>query len=234
MDFILDGAAHHTLSIRGTLSNSNQDQPDALAQFPGQQAASEILNNSKGISASYTAILTPSLINNLTFGYTRQGLANSGSVGDAFRLASFDPLQNYNTDARASGRILPVYNVVDTLTWTKGKHTVTSGLNFRIMTNDRFSYSQSFPSYGFNNSVLVGLGEDIQTTLGNFTGLSLADPVSDSSALGVLLGLVNNTQVTYQVGPDGKLLPQGVAQARAFAMREYEGFVNDSGACRAS
>ncbi len=227
MDFILDGAAHHTLSIRGTLSNSNQDQPDALAQFPGQQAASEILNNSKGISASYTAILTPSLINNLTFGYTRQGLANSGSVGDAFRLASFDPLQNYNTDARASGRILPVYNVVDTLTWTKGKHTVTSGLNFRIMTNDRFSYSQSFPSYGFNNSVLVGLGEDIQTNLGNFTGLSLADPVSDSSALGVLLGLVNNTQVTYQVGPNGKLLPQGVAQARAFAMREYEGFIND-------
>jgi Carboxypeptidase regulatory-like domain len=227
MDFILDGAAKHTLSIRGTLSNLNQDQPDALAQFPGQTPASQLLNNSKGISAAYTAILTPSLINNLTFGYTRQGLAHSGTVGDSFRLYPLDSLQNFNTDARANGRVLPVYNIVDTLTWTKSKHTITTGVNFRIMTNNRFSYAQSFPSYGFSNSVLVGLGEDIQTGLSNFTGLQLNDPANDSAALGALLGLVNNTTVTYQVGANGSLLPQGAAQARAFAMREYEGFIND-------
>jgi hypothetical protein len=227
MDFILDGAGKHTLSIRGTLSNSNQDQPDALAQFPGQQSASEILNNSKGISASYTAIITPSLINNLTFGYTRQGLAHSGTVGDALQFFPIDPLQNYNADARANGRILPVYNIVDSLTWTKGKHTITGGINFRIMTNNRFSYAQSYPSYGFNNSVLVGLGQDIQTDLTNFTGYQLGDPANASSALGMLLGLVNNTDVTYQVAAGGKLLPQGSAQVRAFSMREYEGFIND-------
>ena len=227
MDFILDSAAKHTLSIRGTLSNLNQDQPDALAQFPGQQSASQILNNSKGISAAYTAILTPSLINNLTFGYTRQGLAHSGTVGDQLTLFPLDSLQNYNTDARANGRILPVYNIVDTLNWTKGKHTISTGINFRIMTNNRFTYAQSYPSYGFNNSVLVGLGQDIQTDLSNFTGFQLGDPANASSALGMLLGLVNNTNVTYQVGTGGKLLPQGTAQVRQFAMREYEGFVND-------
>jgi hypothetical protein len=229
MDFILDGAGKHTLSIRGTLSNLNQDKPDAVAQFPGQSPASQLLNNSKGISASYTALMTPSLINNLTFGYTRQGLAYSGTVGDAFQLLPLDPLQNYHTDARANGRILPVYNIVDTLTWTKGRHTIATGVNFRIMTNNRFSYSQSFPTYGFNNSVLVGLGEDIQTDLANFTGVQLPSQgaANDSAALGMLLGLVNNTQVTYQVGANGSLLPQGAAQVRAFAMREYEGFIND-------
>ncbi len=96
MDFILDGAGKHTVSVRGTLSNANQDQSNALAQFPGQQPASELLNNSKGISATYTAILTPSLINNFTFGYTRQGLAYSGTPGDAFNLGPLDSLQNYN------------------------------------------------------------------------------------------------------------------------------------------
>ncbi len=234
MDFILDNAGRHTISVRGTLSNSNQDLSNALAQFPGQQPASELLNNSKGISGTYTAILTPSLINNFTFGYTRQGLAQSGTVGDAFQLFPLDPTQNYNTSARASGRILPVYNIVDTLTWTKGKHTITTGLNFRIMTNNKFTYSQSYPSYGFNNSVLVGLGEDIQTDLTNYmaatTGnknFQLNDPANDSSALGILMGLVNNTQVTYQVGKGGTLLPQGAPDARAFAMREYEGFVSD-------
>ena len=166
MDFILDSAGKHTVSVRGTLSNANQDQPNALAQFPGQQPASELLNNSKGMSATYTAILTPTLINNLTFGYTRQGLAYSGTTGDCFSLAPLDELQNF--DARGNGRILPVKNIVDTLTWTKGKHTITTGLNFRIMTNNKFTYAQSYPTYGFSANVAVGLGEDIQTDLTNY------------------------------------------------------------------
>ncbi|HTC87354.1 MAG TPA: carboxypeptidase-like regulatory domain-containing protein [Bryobacteraceae bacterium] len=234
MDFILDSAARHTLSIRGTLSNANQDQPSALAQFPGQAPASLLLNNSKGISATYTAILTPSLINNLTFGFTRQGLAYSGTIGDAFQLQPLDSLQNYDASARANGRILPVYNIVDTLTWTKGKHTISTGINFRIMTNNKFTYSQSYPSYGFNDDVLVGLGEDIDVNLANYiqgrtgnSSLALNDTYNDSRALGILLGLVNNTQVTYQVGAGGQLLPQGAPDVRAFKMREYEGFVSD-------
>ena len=83
-----------------------------------------------------------------------------------FSLYPLDPLQNYN--ARANGRILPVKNIVDTLTWTKGKHTITTGINFRVMTNNKFTYSQSYPSYGFNDNVAVGLGEDIQTDLTNY------------------------------------------------------------------
>jgi hypothetical protein len=232
MDFILDSAAKQTISIRGTLSNANQDQPTALAQFPGQQPASELLNNSKGIAATYTAILTPTLINNLTFGYTRQGLAYSGTTGDSFQLYPLDELTNYN--ARGNGRILPVDNVVDTLTWTKGKHTITTGLNFRIMTNNKFTYSQSYPSYGFSDNVAVGLGEDIYTDLTNYmvkqTGnanFTLANTFSDASAMGILLGLVNNTQITYQVGKGGALLPQGAPDVRAFSMREYEGFFSD-------
>ena len=174
------------------------------------------------------------MINNLTFGYTRQGLAYSGTVGDAFQLDPLDSLQNYDSSARANGRILPVYNIVDTLTWTKGKHTISTGINFRLMTNNKFTYSQSYPSYGFTDDVLVGLGEDIDVNLANYiqgrtgnSGLALNDTYNDSRALGILLGLVNNTQVTYQVGAGGKLLPQGAPDVRAFKMREYEGFVSD-------
>jgi Carboxypeptidase regulatory-like domain len=234
MDFILDSAAKHTVSVRGTLSNANQDIPSALAQFPGQQPASQLLNNSKGISATYTAILTPTLINNFTFGYTRQGLAYSGTPGDAFQLYPLDELQNFSSAARSNGRILPVKNIVDTLTWTKGKHTISTGLNFRVMTNNKFTYAQSYPTFGFSTNVAVGLGEDIYTDLTNYmvakTGnpnFALANTYADASAMGILLGLVNNVQVTYQVGKGGTLLPQGAPDARAFSMREYEGFVSD-------
>ena len=69
-------------------------------------------------------------------------------------------------------------NIVDTLTWTKGKHTISTGINFRVMTNNKFTYSQSYPSYGFNANVAVGLGEDIQTDLTNYMIGHTAIPTS--------------------------------------------------------
>ena len=78
-------------------------------------------------------------------------------------MLDIDPLQNYA--ARAASRILPVNNIVDNLTWTKGKHTITTGINFRFMTNNRDSYANSYPSYGFSTEVAVGLGEDIQNDM---------------------------------------------------------------------
>ena len=182
MDFILDSAGKHTLSVRGTLSNANQDQPNALAQFPGQRPASELLNNSKGMAATYTAILTPSLINSLVLrlhsprlsllrNNRRQLLASpSGRVAELRR-----PRQR----PYFAGQ-----NVVDTLTWTKGKHTITTGLNFRIMTNNKFTYSKSYPTYGFSANVAVGLGEDIQTDLTNY----MSDKTGNAN-----FGLANHT-----------------------------------------
>jgi hypothetical protein len=238
MDFILDHAAHHTLAVRGTLSNFTQDYEQALAQFPGRQGA-KILNNSKGMSALYTAILKPNLVNAFNFGYTRQGLAQSGTIGDALtpdaNFVYLDSLQNYRTQARANGRILPVYNILDDLTWNKKKHTIVTGFNFRLVTNNRFTYAQSYPTYGFTVNVAVGLGEDAQTALTNFiqqrsgnSNFALNDIYAASSGLGVLLGLVNYTNVTYQFLRDGSALAQGAAQNRSFAANEYEGYVSDT------
>jgi Carboxypeptidase regulatory-like domain len=231
MDFILDHAAKQTLSIRGTLSNSNQDL--ILAQFPGQAPASQLLNNSKGLAATYTYVIQPTLVNTFTFGLTRQGLSQSGVGGDNFSLYGIDSPQNYN--ARADGRILPVYNYADDLTWTKGKHTITTGINFRLMTNNRYTYANSYPGYGWSPNVAVGLGQDIQNDLTSYVqtqsgnpNLTLNDPFNAGAAMGALLGLVNNTNITYQFQRNGTVLPQGAAQVRKFKMNEYEAYVADS------
>jgi len=231
LDFLI--SARQTLSVRGTLSNADQNNPSYLAQFPGQAPASVLLNNSKGMAANYTFILRSNLINSLVYGYTRQGAAQSGVSGASFSLLDIDPLQNYN--ARAASRILPVHNIADNLTWTKSKHSITTGINFRLMTNNRSSYANSYPSYGFATTVAVGLGEDIQNDVTNFlvtqTGnpnLQLANPDAVATAMGALLGLVNNTQITYQFDRNGNPLAIGAPSVRAFNMKEYEGFVNDS------
>ncbi len=233
MDAILDHAGHHTLSFRGTLSNAGQDNPNALAQYPGQAPASVFLNNSKGLAATYTAVLSSNLINSLIYGFTRQGVAQSGTTGTALTMLDIDPLQNYSV--RASSRILPAHNVVDSLTWTRSKHTITTGINFRFMTNNRLSYANAFPSYGYSTEVAVGLGEDIQKDMTAYlqanTGnasLALANPAAAATAMGILLGLVNNTQITYQFDRSGNAIGVGDPSTRAFRMNEYEGFVNDS------
>ncbi|HXI38639.1 MAG TPA: carboxypeptidase regulatory-like domain-containing protein [Bryobacteraceae bacterium] len=233
MDFVLDRAARHTLSVRGTLSNATRNLDTALAQFPGQAPASLYLDNSKGISGLYTAVLKPNLINVFNYGFTRQGFEQSGVPGASLTLSNLDALVNYK--ARGSGRTLPVSNFIDDLTWTKGKHTVTTGMNLRLMRNDRFSYAQSFPDYGFSTNVAVGLGEDIQTDVTKFIqqrsgnpNLALADPASVATAMGLLLGVVDSTTITYQFLRNGTVLPQGSPQRRSFVLHEYEGYVGDS------
>ncbi len=233
VDYILDSAAKNTLSLRGTLFNENQDNPQYLAQFPGQSSASQLLNDSKGVAANFTSVLRPNLLNLFTYGYTRYGLAYSGVNGVGLFLGNLDPLQNYN--ARASSQFMPVNNFADTLTWTKGTHTVTAGINFRLIANQRSNYTNSYASYGFNTSLAVGLGEDIQTGVTSYmaqqTGnpnFQLANPNAVAAAMGILLGLTNNVNVTYQFLRNGSVLPQGQPQMRDFVVNEYEGFVGDS------
>ena len=245
MDFILDKAARHTLSVRGTLSNSGRDRDTLLqnsyygqgttgfAQFPGQAGASQILDNSKGISGQYTAVLKPNLINVARYGYTRQGIETTGVPGVSMTYDNLSQLVNYQ--ARASGRHLPVHNIGDDLTWTKGRHTVTSGINFRFIRNNRFSYASSFADFGYGNGSAVGLGQDIYTSVQSFlqdkTGnpnLALADPSGVSAAMGILLGLTNNTNITYQFLRDGSVIPQGSPQTRNFAINNYDAYIGDS------
>jgi hypothetical protein len=233
MDFILDSKAKHSLYVRGTLSNASRDLQGALAQFPGQDPASKYLDNSKGIAIHYTGVLSPTLINSFTYGFTRQGIQQSGTVGTALTFNDLDPLQNYN--ARGSGRILPVHNFVDDVTWTKGKHTLVAGGNFRVMTNNRFGYGQSYPSSGYSPTVAIGLGEDIQNSINAYIqqrsgnpDLQISDPSSVASAMGVLLGTINSTSITYQFLRDGSVLAQGKPQVRVFGMREYEGYIADT------
>ena len=93
MDFRLDEAGMHNLSVRGTLADAKNDE--ILAQYPGDSPTAQLLNNSRGVSAMYTAVVTPSLVNVVTFGLTRIGLERTGTLGTAFVHDTIDSLQDY-------------------------------------------------------------------------------------------------------------------------------------------
>lgn len=230
LDFHLDPAGKHTLSIRGTLAHNTDDQ--VLAQFPGQTAASTLRDGSKGFAAQYTAVLRPNLINVVNFGYTRFAPSLSGVTGPVLFLTGLDPVQN--PYARPLAQRLPTWNPSDDLTWTKGKHTITAGFNGRFITNYTSSMANSFARYGYGATELIGLGADIdnavtaymQTRLG--PNAQLADPTSVANGMGVLFGLVNDDFHTDQFDRNGNPMPQGAAQVRSFVERDYALYIGDT------
>ncbi len=224
MDFHLDNAGKHNLSLRGTLADNINDE--VLAQYPGQQAAAQLLNNSRGISALYTAVLTPSVVNVATFGLTRIGMQRTGASGTGLSFDNIDTLTNYT---RGFTRIAPTYNLTDDLTWTKGTHTYTMGANLRFIRNGRTDFKNAFPSYGLSRGSLQGLGADIITAVEDFTGAkSGANAAVLSRAFQQTLGLIATGSMTYSYGHDGNPLSIGTAPFRNFASNEFELYIADS------
>lgn len=232
-DFNLDKSGMHTLSWRGTLADNKQDVN--VAQFPGQDPASRLLNNSKGFASRYTAVLSPTVINVLSVGLTRLGLEQSGTQGDTFQFDGVDSQVDYRQAARGFARRSPTWNIANAITWNKGTHTVGAGVNLRFIRFDRASSLNSFPSYSFSRNTLAGLGSDInnnvldyiRTRTGN-PSVTLVDGPNVTRGLGVLMGILNSYSVTYNFDKDGNAMPLGSPVARNFATNEYEGYVQDS------
>jgi hypothetical protein len=233
LDYRLDEAGKHTLSLRGTLGDNTIDQ--ILGEFPGQTPASIERDNNKGLSARYTAVISPSMVNIFTYGLTRldENLSGVSGTGFQFEPTALSPLQDWS--ARARGRTNPLNNVLDDFTWTKGKHTVTMGLNFRYNRNNTSSFTNAFPLYAYGATELIGLGEDIDTSVQNYLvgklgnpNLQLANPTAVTNASAMLLGILNDVFVTYQYGKNGQVLPQGTPQQRSFIEHTYAGYVGDA------
>jgi hypothetical protein len=76
LDYHITANGSETLFARGETQNFKQPgQP----QFPGQSAATNALDDSKGLTIGITSLITPKLINDFHWGYIRQGVNNAGA-----------------------------------------------------------------------------------------------------------------------------------------------------------
>ena len=65
----------HRIFVRG---NFQKDTTDDVEQFPGQGPRYITEDNSKGITAGDTWSISPNLINDIRYGFIRQGFAKRG------------------------------------------------------------------------------------------------------------------------------------------------------------
>src|SRR3984957_5243995 len=182
--FKLDYAINqkHHLFVRGNLQKDTQS---GVEDFPGDPPSSRLEDNSKGIAAGETWSITPNIVNDVRYGYIRQGFSNLGTgVGDytTFRFLNDSSSDPYFV-TRSSVVNVPVHNVVDNLTWTKGSHTLGFGGNWRLIHNNRGSDANSFNNATTNPYWYTGGAPD-PSTLG-------VPPVSDGFGNSYLVAYAN-------------------------------------------
>jgi len=233
-DYNITKDGRHSIFWRGSLQGLKTDLTPA--QFPGQSAASQLLNNSRGYAIQYQGQLSPNLFNTARYGYTRQGVAQSGTVGGQYTVRSFNDILNFGV--RSVARAVPVHEINDDVSWVRGRHTLQMGGVIRFVTNDRISQTSSFPAYAVNNGFCVSLCGDVATALSPTTPGSTTTPsgfpaatngTAITRAFMMLTGSITQVNATFFGNPStGSISPAGTPSARDFAERVGELYVQDS------
>jgi hypothetical protein len=233
-DFKIDRGDKHTVFWRGNLMH---DTVGTDPQFPGEASRQTLLNNNKGFTIGYTAILTNNLVNSFHYGLTRISEKNGGIRNSEFVDFRFiDDAQGLETAGvlnLSNGRILPQHHFRDDVSWTKGSHTFSFGGEFRRTRNSTFSNGNAFntflinPSWLPNNAHDIVPGDDACDRPGCF-----AVPVNDSGrsfrdGLTQMYGPISQVDALYNFDKTGTTQPEGQPVKRRFGVNEYEVYAQD-------
>lgn len=218
LDYAVDNASRNTVFLRGNLQNDNlQGTP----QFPGLPATSVDLDNSKGLAAGWTSLLSNNLVSTFRYGFTRSGHETTGIVNGPY--TNLNGLANLYGTTTGIARIIPVQQFSEDLSWTHGKHDVRFGGVIRRIRNRSVNYANAFPRGSVSQGSLAGVGSSLRPA-----DLSASFSSAFRTIAVDLLGPVANVAVTYNFDLDGKVLPFGAPVQRNFGAEEYEAYVNDS------
>ena len=234
LDYNITQDGNHRLFVRGIM---NGDRVDNAAQFPGLPPNIAQVTVAKSLAVGYTAVLSPTLINNFRYGLIRQAIdqTGAGNVSYVILRGLDNPAGQSNDSYNAA---VPVHNFVDDLSWTKGTHTFGFGANFRMIGNIKNSTLTSFSdaitnASWLNVSGIANKGTSLDPGATQFASLNL--PSIDAGfnnsydyPVMALTGILSEVDKRYNFTTSGATLPDGAPNLRHFLNHEFETYVQDS------
>jgi hypothetical protein len=222
----------HRIFVRGNLQDDTTAFPE---HFPGQPAARTLVDDSKGITAGDTWSINSHLINDIRFGYVRQGFANAGiGTGD---YVDFRFLNSPNAETRSSTTGVPVNNLVDNMSWTKGNHSLQFGGNWRLIHQNHSTNANSFNNATTNPYWLGGSPPD-PSTIGqpsvNGPAFGNSYEIAYANLLGTIPQITDVFNYKLSSATSGTALADGTALNRHFVSNEFEWYVQDAWRIRPS
>ncbi len=225
LDYHLSADGKHSLFWRGNLQNLSNPQAPFLPAAPPEQT---LVDHSKGIALGYTAVLSRTMVNTATWGFTRQSTGFVGNTNQEVNVFyGLDQGFVYSHNAQ-----VPVNNFLDDFSWTKGKHTLQFGGNIGIVRDPRMSLEHSFSLGKGATNWMSPTG--FANTGGSYldpANIGLAEPGStfayDYPVLG-LLGMVSDIVANYNYDKQLNVLPSGTPVKRNYGLEWYELYGQDS------
>jgi len=228
LDYKITASGSQSLFLRGNLQNDHEARPP---QYPSLPPNSFLTNNSKGIAAGYTALLRNNLINNLRYAFIRQGLGDSG-----LNTQPFNRLRGLSDVVGLTPFILtnvPVHNFIDDVSWTKGRHTIQFGTNWRLINNNRRSNAQNL-SEGYSNlywmspSFIANEGTSLDPSIDpTYPLVDGSFGTSYSFAAMQLMGVMSQVYTVQNQDKNANVIPSGALVPRHFRNYEGEMYVQD-------
>jgi hypothetical protein len=221
---------HQSIFVRGNLQSDNQSSP---IQFPGLMPNSSIFSNSKGIAVGHIWSISPSLTNNLRYGYVRAGMATRGTGSQPYiSVGGISPL---NGTATSSVYIEPVHNFIDDATFVKGRHTIQFGINDRLVTNSRYADAalQTSGDVSVNllaTAAIAGKGTSLDPAVFGNPAVTSAFRTSYNNAILANTGIIEYAQSGTAFSVKGNsLVPAGagVVPTHVYRNLEQEYYVQD-------
>jgi hypothetical protein len=216
--------------VRGQLQKDTASGPENL---PGQPAGSFSDDNTKGLFAGFTWTPTDHIVNDLRYGFVRQGFQLDGP-GEASSVNISGLTQPEEICDCNVLRHVPVNEISDTVNWSKGNHTISIGGNWRLVTNNFGTNSDSFDGASTNPLYANISGLPAPSTAAGDPGNIDPDFYEGSwlygwgNMIGAIPELTNVYNYKITSTSTGTALPDGAFVLRNYRNYEFEYFVQDT------
>ena len=209
-------------------ANLQDDTTAGVEQFPGQPPSSTLVDDTKGIIGGDTWTISPTLVNDVRYGFVRQAYADSG-IGTG-EYVDFRFISSPTAETRSTKFSVPVNNLVDNLSWTKGNHTLEFGANWRLIHQNHSSDAISWNGASTNPYWLGGNPPDTSTIGQPSVGGSFSNSyeIAFANLVGTVPSLTDNFNYKLTSATAGSLIPEGNSINRHFSSNEFEWFAQDA------
>jgi Carboxypeptidase regulatory-like domain/TonB dependent receptor len=235
LDYHITSNGSETLFARGELQNFREP---GQQQFPGQNAAKTVFDDSKGVTVGLTSVISPKLVNEFRWGFIRQGGQTAGASFDPAVL--LDGIDSITPFTRSTIFFVPANQFTDNLNWTHKNHTFQFGGDLFLIRNDHTSYANSFSDVRtnavyLNTGGIAGTNSPLDPAHNIDPNTKKPYPAVDAnfgpnydSAATIVMGIFPEGDGHYNFARDGSALPQGKPINRRYAINDYELFAQDT------
>ena len=226
VDYHLTANGKHLLFWRGALQNLSNPQEPFL---PGTPPVQTLTDHSRGTVVGYTAVLSNTLANTFRWGFTRQSVGLAGDTNQEWNtFFGLDQGIAYSRNLQ-----LPVHNLNDDLSWTKGNHAFQFGTNVGLARNPRVSSLHSWnQGLGFTSWMsptgFANAGSPLDPVTGGFPQVAIGSELSYDQPMVGLLGMVSDVRANYNFDKSGNKIAEGAPIKRDYGLNWYEFYGQDS------